>query len=105
MDLYLSQQETEDDCQKILGLWNENVPKEEHIFKGPPRHEEGNMPERVVMILIMIGDHMGIEDPLKEGDIKVRMEGHQIEEGTRIKDILGEGTPIEMGDPWKRRSP
>ena len=51
------------------------------------------------MILIMIGDHIEIEDPLKEGDIKVRTEGHQIEEGTRIEDTLGEGTPIEMGDP------
>ena len=51
------------------------------------------------MILIMIGDHIEIKDPLKEGDIKVRMEGHQIEEDTRIEDTLGEGTPIEMGDP------
>ena len=50
------------------------------------------------MILIMIRDHMGIKDPLKEGDIKVRMEGHQIEGDTRIEDTLGEGTPIEMGD-------
>ena len=82
----------------MLGLQNENIPKEAHIFKGPPHHKEGNIPERVVMLLIMIGDHIGIKDPLKEGDIKVRMEGHQIEEGTRIEDTLGEGTPIEMGD-------
>ena len=51
------------------------------------------------MILIMIGDHIEVKDPLKEGDIKVRMEGHQIEEGTRIEDTLEEATPIEMGDP------
>ena len=50
------------------------------------------------MILIIIGDHIEIEDPLKEGDIKVRMEGHQVEEDTRIEDTIGEGTPIEMGD-------
>ena len=56
------------------------------------------------MILLMIGDHTEIEDPLKEGDIKVRMEGHQIEEGTRIEDTLGEGTPIEMGDPLEEGS-
>ena len=84
----------------MLGLWNENIPKESHIFKGPPHHK-GNILERVVMILIMTGGHIEIKDPLKEGDIKVRMEGHQIEEGTRIEDTLGEGTPIEMGDPLK----
>ena len=35
---------------------------------------------RVVMILIVIGEHMMIEGPLKEEDTKVRMGGHQIEE-------------------------
>ena len=83
----------------MLGLQNENIPKEAHIFKGPLCHEKGNIPERVVMILIIVEDHIEIKDPLKEGDIKVRMEGHQIEEGTRIEDTLGVGTQIKMGDP------
>ena len=78
----------------MLGLWNENIPKEAHIFKGP-LHHKGNIQERVVMILLKIGDHTEIEDPLKEGDIKVRMKGHQREEGTRIEDTLGEGDPLE----------
>ena len=73
--------------------------KKAHIFKGPLCHKEGNIWERVVMILIMIGDHIEIKDPLKEEDIKVRMEGHQVEEDTRIEDTLGEGTPIKMEDP------
>ena len=99
MDLHLSQQETKEGCQKTLGLWNEDIPNEAHIFKGPPHCKEGNILERVVMILIMIGDHIEIEDPLKEGDIEVKMEGHQIEEDTRIEDTLGEGIPTEMEDP------
>ena len=66
MDLYLSQQETVEGYWKILGLWNENIPKEAYTFKEPPHHEEGNTPERVVMILMMIEDHIEIEDPLKE---------------------------------------
>ena len=53
----------------------------------------------------MIGDHIEIKDPLKEGDIKVKMEGHPIEEDTRLEDTLGEDTPIKMGDPLERRPP
>ena len=55
--------------------------------------------------MIMIADHTEIKDPLTEGDIKVKMEGHPIEEDTRIEDTLGEGTPIEMGDPLKEEAP
>ena len=50
------------------------------------------------MILIVIEDHIEIEDSLKEGDIKVRMGGHQIEEDIKIEDTVGEGIPIKMGD-------
>ena len=53
--------------------------------------------ERVVIILL-IGDHIEIEDPLKEVDTTVKMGGHQIEEDTRIEDTLGEGTPTKMED-------
>ena len=57
------------------------------------------------MILIMIGEHIEIEDPLKEGDIIVKMEGHQIEEDAQIEDTLGEGTPTEMEDPIEEEVP
>ena len=57
------------------------------------------------MILIVIEDHIEIEDPLKGEDIKVRMGGHQIEEDIKIEDTLGEGTPIEMGDPLIMEDP
>ena len=40
------------------------------------------------MILIVIEEHMEIEDPLKEEDTQVRMGGHQIEEAIGIEDTL-----------------
>ena len=57
------------------------------------------------MILIVIGEHMKNEGPLKEEDTKVRMGGHQIEEATKIEDILGESIQIEMGDPLEEKEP
>ena len=82
MGQYLLQQEVllEEECRKILDLQNEDIPKEVHIFKGPPYHKEGNIPMRVVRIIIPIGDHIEIGDPLKEEDIQVRVGGHPNEE-------------------------
>ena len=76
-----------------------------NLFKELPHHAEENIQMRVVTILIVIGEHMKIKDLLKEEDTKIRMGGHQIEEAIRIEDILGEGIQIEMGDPWKRKTP
>ena len=50
-------------------------------------------------------DHIEIKDPLKEGDIKVKTEGHQMKEGTRIEDTLEEGTPIKMEGPLEEEVP
>ena len=106
-------------------MWNENIPKEAHIFKGHPYHKEGNIPKRVVRIIIQIGDHIGIGDPLKEEDIQVRMEDHPVKEDILMmegileeEDIL-EDEPLmmedllmDMEDPlvvegpyWKWRTP
>ena len=40
--------------------------------------------ERVVMMIIPIGDHIGIRDPLKEEGIQVRVEGYLIKEDISI---------------------
>ena len=87
----------EEECQKILDLWDENIPKEAQIFKRPPYHKEENTPERVVMMIIPTGDHIGIRDPLKGEDIQVRVEDHLVEgdipigmEGLLKEDILEE---------------
>ena len=79
-------------------MQDENIPKEAPIFKGPSYHKEGNTLDRVVRMIIPIGDHIGIGDPLKEEDIQVRVEGHLIKEDIPIEmeglleeDILEEG--------------
>ena len=74
-----------------------------NLFEELLHHVEENIQVKVVMILIVI-EHMKIEDPLKEEDTKVRMGVHQIEEAIRIKDILGEGIQIEMGDPLEEEN-
>ena len=48
------------------------------------------------MMIMLIEDHIGISDLLKEGDIPVKVEGHLIKEDTQIEDLLGEDIPIEM---------
>ena len=87
-------------------LVNENIPKEVHTFKGPPYSKEGNTPERVVLMIIPTGDHIGIGDPLKGEDIQVRVEDHLIKEDIPIgmegllkeEDIL-EDDPLMVEDP------
>ena len=75
------------------------------FFEGLPHHTEENILARVVMILMVIGDHIKITGPLKEEGTKVRMEDHQIEETIRIEDILGETIQVEMGDPLEEEDP
>ena len=48
------------------------------------------------MMIMLIEDHIGIGDPLKEGNIPVKVESHLIKEDTQIEDLLGEDIPIEM---------
>ena len=104
-DLYLFHIELEEGCQRIQDL-NKDISERVHIFERLLHHAEGNILVRVVMILIVIEEYMEIKDPLKEEDIKVRMEGHKIEETIRIEDTLGEGIQIEVGRPLgKRRTP
>ena len=76
-----------------------------NLFEELLYHAEENIQVRVVMILIVIGEHMKIEGPLKEENTKVNIGGHQIEEGIRMEDILGEGIKIKMGDPLEEKDP
>ena len=94
MDQYPFRQEilSEEECRTILDLQDENIPKEAHIFKGPPYCKEGNIQERAVMMVISTEDHIEIGDPLKEGDIQVKVEGHWIEEDIPMEM---EGLPEE----------
>ena len=82
MVLYLFDLDLEEECQRMQEL-NKN------LFEELPHHTEENILVRVVMTLIMIGDHIEIEGPLKEEGTKVRMGDYWIEETIRIEDILG----------------
>ena len=63
------------------------------MYKEPPYHEEGNIQEKAVMMIMSIEDHIRIRDPPKERDIQVKVEGHLIEEDIWIEDLLGGGYP------------
>ena len=69
------------------------------MYKEPPCQEGGNIQEKVVMMTMLIEDHIEIEDPLREEDIQIKVEGHLIEEDTLIGDLLEEDISIEMEDP------
>ena len=51
-------------------------------------------------IIILIGDHIGIGDPLKEEDIQVRVEGHPNDEDILIgmEDLLEEEDILKEED-------
>ena len=55
-----------------------------------------------MMIMLMEG-YIEIGNPLKEGDIQIKVEGHLIEEDILIEDLLGEDIPIEMEDPLEEK--
>ena len=66
------------------------------MYKDPQYHKEGNIQEKAVLMIMLTEDHIGIGDPLREGDIPVKVKGHLMEEDTQIEDLLGEDIPIEM---------
>ena len=69
------------------------------MYEEPPYQEEGNIQEKVVMMIMLIEGHIEIGDPLKEGDIQIKVEGHLIKEDILVEGLLGEDIPIEMEDP------
>ena len=83
---------------------SKDISKKVHIFKELPHHAEGNILEIVVMIIIE--DHIEIEDPLKEKGIQTRVEDHLIEGGIPIgiEDLLEEEDTLEE-DPLMVEDP
>ena len=71
------------------------------MYKEPPCQEGGNIQEKVVMMTMLIEDHIQIKDPLREGDIQIKVEAHLIKEDTLTEDLLEEDTPIETEDPME----
>ena len=98
MVLYLFDLDLEEECQRMQE-------SKKNLFKELPHHTEENILARVVMTLIMMGDHIEIEGSLKEEGTKVRMGGHWIEETVRIEDIQGEIIQVEIGEPLEEEDP
>ena len=47
------------------------------------------------MMIMLVEGLIEIGDPLREGDIQIKVEGHLIED-TLIENLLGQDIPIEM---------
>ena len=62
------------------------------MCKELPHQEGRNIQEEMVMMMT-IEDHIEIRDPLREGDIQIKVGDSLIEEDTQIVDPLEEGTP------------
>ena len=61
---------------------------------------------RVIVTLMIIGDHMMNEDTLEGGDvIMIEVEGHQIEGMTRREVIQEEEDPLMIEDPLMMEEP
>ena len=75
------------------------------MYEEHPYQEGGNIQEKVVMMIILTEGHIEIRDPLREGDIQIKVGGHLIKEDILVEDRLGEDIPVEMEDPQKRRIP
>ena len=75
------------------------------MYKKPLYQEGGSIQEKVVMMTMLIEVHIELKDPLREGDIQIKVEGYLVKEDSLIRDLLGEDIPIEMEDPYKRRIP
>ena len=74
------------------------------MCQKPSCQEGRNIQEEVVMIMI-IENHIEIKEPLREGDIQIKVEGPLTREDTLIEDLLEEDTPIEMEDPLEEEDP
>ena len=98
MVLYLFDLEPEEEFQRVQE-------SDKNLFRGLPHHTEENILARVVMILIVMGDHIEIEGPLKEEGTKIKMEGYRIEDIIKVEDILKEGIQIKVEDPLNEEDP
>ena len=72
-------------------------PREAHMCKKPPCQEGENIHVEMAMMMT-IENHIEIRDPLKEGDIQIKVEDLLTEDDTQMEYPLEEDTPIEMED-------
>ena len=82
---------------KFLGQLNDNHLKETHIYKELPLPEAENT-ERKKVIMMGLGGHVEVGDPLMKEDILTRVGDLLTEEDILIEDLLEEDILIEMED-------
>ena len=82
---------------KFLGHLHENALKETHIYKELPPPEVENT-ERKKVIMMVLGGHIEVGNPLMEEDILTKVADPLTEEDTLIEDLLEEDIFIEMED-------
>ena len=68
------------------------------MYRGLLHQEGENIQEGMVMMMIIEG-HIEIGDPLREGDIQIKVGDPLTKEGTLIENLLKENIPVEMEDP------
>ena len=83
---------------KFLGQLNENPLKKKHIYKELPPPVVENT-ERTKVIIMVLGGHIEVGDPLMKEDILTKVQDSLMEEDTLIEDLLEEDILIEIGDP------
>ena len=88
----------EEEHMKFLGQLNENPLKETHIYKELPPPEVENT-ERKKVIMMVLGGHIEVGDPLMKEDILTKVGDPLTKEDTLIEDLLEEDILIEMEDP------
>ena len=79
---------------KFLGQLNENPLKETHIYKPGVENTD-----RTKVIMMVLGGHIEVGDPLMKEDILTKVEDPLTREDTLIEDLMEEDILIEMGDP------
>ena len=82
----------------FLGQLNENPLKETHIYKELPPPEVENT-ERKKVIMMVLGDHVEVGDPLMEENILTKVGDPLIKKDTLIEGLLEEDILIDMEEP------
>ena len=72
------------------------------MYRETLYQEGGNIQEKVLRVIMLIEDHIGIRDPLTAGDTQIRVEGHLIKEDIWIESLQGGDILIGMEDPLEK---
>ena len=89
----------------VLLLFMQEEDLNKNLFEGLLQCLEEDILMRVIVTLMIIGDHMMNEDTLEGGDvIMIEVEGHQIEEMTK-REVIQEVEGHQIEDPLMMEDP